>query len=201
MNKWEQQYLQHLLSLPGVVSASYEPITLRLADRTGYTPDFLVVMADGSVQFHEVKGYSRDDAIVKFKVAAELYKNVFVIVRKGGAGSWEEMFRLNDGEKKKRSRKPKVDPPLVAKPRQTGFSSARPPQRMSYQAMCQSPAHKRVLDMKPRAFRDLRDRLGKSPSEMDSLVGLPHPGVWEKLENGSITLYQQRHVEAIMELL
>lgn len=206
MNKWEQQYLQHLLSLPGVVSASYEPLTLRLADRTGYTPDFLVVMADGSVQFHEVKGYSRDDAIVKFKVAAELYKNVFVMVRKGGAGSWEEMFRLNDGEKKKRSRKskPKADPPLVAKSRQVGFtspSSARPPQRMSYAMMSQSPEHKPVLDMKPRDYLALRVRLGKSCEEMDMLVGLPKVGTWEKFENGSLSIYHQRHVEAVGRLL
>jgi hypothetical protein len=205
MNKWELQYHQFIMSQPGVVSAAYEPLTLRLADRTGYTPDFLVVMSDGSVQFHEVKGFSRDDAIVKFKVAAELYhKNVFVMVHRSG-GSWEEMFRLNDGDKKRsRKPKPKADPPLVAKSRQVGFSSPssdRPPQRMSYGVMSQSPEHQRVLKMKPREFLALRVRLGKSCEEMDMLVGLPKVGTWEKFENGSLSIYHQRHVEAVGRLL
>lgn len=52
---------------------AFEPIRLRLADRTTYTPDFLVMLADGSMEFHEVKGHMEDDAAVKFKVASEIY--------------------------------------------------------------------------------------------------------------------------------
>lgn len=54
----------------------FEPIRLRLAERTTYTPDFLVVYDNGgmvSIKFIEVKGFKRDDAMVKFKVARELY--------------------------------------------------------------------------------------------------------------------------------
>jgi hypothetical protein len=55
----------------GVVDWWFEAIKLRLADKTWYTPDFAVLMADGTLELHEVKGFWRDDARVKIKVAAE----------------------------------------------------------------------------------------------------------------------------------
>jgi hypothetical protein len=77
MNKTEAAYAQHLdaLKLAGeIVGYRFEAMTLRLADRTSYTPDFLVETVDGPrLEFHEVKGFWRDDARVKFKVAAELF--------------------------------------------------------------------------------------------------------------------------------
>ena len=50
---------------------AFESVRLRLAGRTTYAPDFLVV-ADRII-FVEVKGHMRDDAAVKVKVAAELH--------------------------------------------------------------------------------------------------------------------------------
>ena len=44
---------------------SFEGITLRLADRTTYTPDFVVMLANGELELHEVKGFWTDDAKVK----------------------------------------------------------------------------------------------------------------------------------------
>lgn len=56
----------------------FEKIKLRLADNTFYTPDFCVFMADGTIEFHEVKGSwkapGQDDSKVKIKVAAETYQ-------------------------------------------------------------------------------------------------------------------------------
>jgi hypothetical protein len=61
-----------------VLHYDYEPERLRLADNTYYVPDFRVLMADGTIEFHEVKACKasdaflcEDDARVKFKVAAE----------------------------------------------------------------------------------------------------------------------------------
>jgi hypothetical protein len=48
----------------------YAPLRLVLADRTTYEPDFFVIASDYSVELHEVKGFWRDDARVKIKVAA-----------------------------------------------------------------------------------------------------------------------------------
>lgn len=48
---------------------------MRLADNTFYTPDFMVLLQDGSIEYHEVKGSwkapNQEDSKVKIKVAAE----------------------------------------------------------------------------------------------------------------------------------
>jgi hypothetical protein len=51
----------------------FEAITFRLGDDCRYTPDFMVIAEDDVVEFHEVKGFWRDDAKVKLRVAAEQY--------------------------------------------------------------------------------------------------------------------------------
>lgn len=74
----------------------FEGVKLRLADNTFYTPDFAVMLSDGSMQLHEVKGYWQDDAKAKIKVAASLYPFEFIAVRKqskkAGGGFIEEHF-------------------------------------------------------------------------------------------------------------
>jgi hypothetical protein len=59
----------------------FEPEKLRLADRTYYTPDFRVLLNDGTVEFHETKGFWEEDARVKFKVAAEQHPYTFKAIR------------------------------------------------------------------------------------------------------------------------
>jgi hypothetical protein len=76
MNKREAKYAAELelrKKSGEMLWWAFEPIKLRLADRTFYTPDFSVMLADGTIEFHEVKGFMEDDAAVKFKVAAETY--------------------------------------------------------------------------------------------------------------------------------
>ena len=73
----------------------FEGIKLRLADNTFYTPDFAVMVADGTMECHEVKGHWQDDARVKIKVASSLYPLRFIAVKKalkrdGGGFSVEE---------------------------------------------------------------------------------------------------------------
>ena len=86
MNKTEQAYAHHLdwLKSEGeVLEYRFESVTLRLAKRTRYTPDFMLIMDDGTIELHEVKGFWRDDARVKIKVAAEMYPMFrFVAVKK-----------------------------------------------------------------------------------------------------------------------
>lgn len=60
----------------------FEGIKFRLADNTFYTPDFVVMLACGLIQCHEVKGKWEDDAKVKVKVAASIYPFDFIAVRK-----------------------------------------------------------------------------------------------------------------------
>jgi hypothetical protein len=91
MNKTEAAYAGYLEAqkIAGkLVWYEFEPITLRLANRTSYTPDFLVLRDDGVLECHEVKGFWRDDAKVKTKIAAEKFPFRFVVIRKV-KGGWD----------------------------------------------------------------------------------------------------------------
>lgn len=68
---------------------AYEVVTLKLADDTRYTPDFAVMLANGELEMHETKGFMRDDAWVKLKVAAEKFPFRFRLVKRE-KGAWTE---------------------------------------------------------------------------------------------------------------
>jgi hypothetical protein len=95
MNKLEAAYAGHLQSqqISGDIEYfAYESVKFRLADRTWFTPDFLVMARDGAISFHETKGFMRDDAAVKLKTAAEMYPFPFLLVRKipnREGGGWQ----------------------------------------------------------------------------------------------------------------
>lgn len=69
-----------------------QAVTLRLANGCRYTPDFAVLhaFAPGSGSFYEVKGWMRDDAAVKIKVAAAQFPAwaFWLVWRK--AGQWQQ---------------------------------------------------------------------------------------------------------------
>lgn len=98
MNKTEARYDQHLQAITGIVIAwhKFEGVKLRLADNTFYSPDFAVMLLNGSLEMHEVKGFWEDDARVKIKVAAALYpfrfKALKPIAQKNGGGWSVEEF-------------------------------------------------------------------------------------------------------------
>ncbi len=99
MNKTEAAYAQHLEGLKAageVAWYAFEGMTFKLADRTRYTPDFAVMRSDGLMELHEVKGFWRDDARVKIKVAAEMFPFRFIAVmakpKKAGGGWSVEVF-------------------------------------------------------------------------------------------------------------
>jgi hypothetical protein len=93
MNQLEFRYALELEARKQAGAISdyrYEPMRLILAKRTSYLPDFLVLTADGEVEFHEVKGFMRDDAHVKLKVAAATFPFFrFWLVRAGKRGEPE----------------------------------------------------------------------------------------------------------------
>lgn len=92
MNKLEARYSRHLdlLRLGGEVHAwKFEAITLKLAEKCRYNPDFVVILQSGEIECHETKGFRRDDAIVKLKVAASTFPwFVFRLVTWDG-GAWK----------------------------------------------------------------------------------------------------------------
>jgi len=94
MNKTEQAYgekLEHMKRSGEIEWYKFEGIKLRLANRTFYTPDFFVMLPDGTLEVHEVKGFWEDDARVKIKVAAEMYPFKFIAIKvraKKHGGGW-----------------------------------------------------------------------------------------------------------------
>lgn len=94
MNKTEAAYAETLKArvMAGEVAwFKFEGLKFRLADNTFYTPDFAVMLSDGAMEAHEVKGHWQDDARAKIKIAADLYPFRFVAVKaktKKDGGGW-----------------------------------------------------------------------------------------------------------------
>lgn len=73
MNKLERSYageLEYMRQEGKVLAWQFEAIKLLLAERTSYTPDFLVVLPNGEIELIEVKGFWQEDARAKTKIAA-----------------------------------------------------------------------------------------------------------------------------------
>lgn len=100
MNKTESRYADLLKANPDVAWFRHEPFSLRLSSPAAgqparYTPDFLIVMQDGTTYLDDVKGSGMDDAAaaVRAKCAAEIYPIwTFRIAkerRKKDGGGWD----------------------------------------------------------------------------------------------------------------
>lgn len=98
MNQLEARYSLYLEGLKrseDILEYQFEPLKLRLADKTYYSPDFMVINKDSEIEIHEVKSTSKgkpfyeDDAIVKLKVAAEQFPFKFKMVWINKTLGWE----------------------------------------------------------------------------------------------------------------
>lgn len=82
MNKAEAAYAAWLVTDADVAGYWFEPFSLRLTrppagQPATYTPDFLVLMKDGTTFVDDVKsprGFDDNAAIVRLKCAAEMYQ-------------------------------------------------------------------------------------------------------------------------------
>lgn len=76
---WEAnyaRYLNWLVKQGQITEWQYEPRTFEFPVKRGnrsYTPDFMVVLPDGRVEWHEVKGWMDDNSRVKLKRFAKHY--------------------------------------------------------------------------------------------------------------------------------
>jgi hypothetical protein len=88
LNKTEKARLSLLEALK-VPCLNVQAITLKLADDCRFTPDFSYVNENGKLTFEDVKGFQREDALIKIKVAARKFSEFsFVIVKKTASG-WD----------------------------------------------------------------------------------------------------------------
>lgn len=91
MNKLERAFWARLQSAKhdGIFREIYrEPIKLRLAGNTFYTPDFLTYGGFNGFCLWETKGYMREDASIKLKVAAAKYPGFRWTLVQRDRGQW-----------------------------------------------------------------------------------------------------------------
>lgn len=95
MNGTEKRYaavLDARLHAGEVAWYAFESMTFKLADDTRYTPDFAVMLMDGSFELHEIKGgYAMEDSVVKWKCAGEKFPFQFRMIwarKKADGGGW-----------------------------------------------------------------------------------------------------------------
>ena len=89
LNKTETAYLAHLRAMkpPWI---GIQNITVKLADDCRLTPDFCTVGADGKLTLVDVKGFQREDAFIKMKVAARLFPMFRFLIVTRQSGAWSE---------------------------------------------------------------------------------------------------------------
>jgi hypothetical protein len=94
MNQLERRYSLHLeaLRIAGEIHAwAFEPEKFRLAlkgDACFYTPDFRVLLNDGTVEFRDTKGFMQEDALIKIKWFVSQHPYPLVVVR-WVKGEWQ----------------------------------------------------------------------------------------------------------------
>jgi len=86
-SKWEANYalyLDFLIQQNQILNWEFEPDQFFFEEiRTGtrtYTPDFKVFNTDGSIEYHEVKGYMDSRSKTKLKRIAKYYPDVKVVL-------------------------------------------------------------------------------------------------------------------------
>ena len=81
LERWYASRLDILKNSGDVIDYWFESVKFKLADKTFYTPDFLVMMANCELEIHECKGFMLDDANVKIKVAADKFPFKFKLIK------------------------------------------------------------------------------------------------------------------------
>lgn len=88
LNRTEKAYLEHLRA-DGARELQVQSITFKLGDDCRFTPDFTYIDAAGKFVAVDVKGFQREDALVKIKTAARRFTWVQFVVVKKDKDSWQ----------------------------------------------------------------------------------------------------------------
>ena len=90
-SSWEANYARYsnwLIEQDEITSWEYEPDTFEFeAIKRGtrfYTPDFKIVNNDGSVEYHEIKGWMDPKSRTKLKRMAKYHPNIKVVLIDSG---------------------------------------------------------------------------------------------------------------------
>lgn len=88
LNKLEKRRLEYLRMLR-VPCLGIQNLTFKLADDTRLTPDFSFIDENGRLTLDDVKGFQREDALIKMKVAARQFPWARWIISKWVSDHWE----------------------------------------------------------------------------------------------------------------
>lgn len=91
-SKTEQRFAQHLdlqFKAGEIKGWKYEPMRLNLGGGAWYKPDFEVIEDDLSITLFEVKGFWREAARVRIKVAAANFPEFRFVGVQEKRGTWE----------------------------------------------------------------------------------------------------------------
>jgi len=90
-----ETYLEQQKQSGEILWYKFEGMKFRLADNCFFSPDFNVLLANGEMEMHEVKGAKAIfacDAKAKTKIASEMYPFRFIVafpIPKKNGGGWE----------------------------------------------------------------------------------------------------------------
>ena len=88
LNKLESAWLTVLRADITLAWVGVHALTFKIGDDCRYTPDFIALNLDGELIAYETKGFMRDDARVKLKVAARMFSFVGFVLVERKAGAW-----------------------------------------------------------------------------------------------------------------
>jgi len=99
-NKLEEAYAKHLeadLQAGKILKWWVKPAKMTLANNCTLTPDFMIQDLDGSICFHETKGFMREDALLKLKFFVQIYPfDMYLITKEKvhGGYAWKKVLYL-----------------------------------------------------------------------------------------------------------
>jgi hypothetical protein len=88
LNKLESAWLAVLRADITLAWVGVHALTFKIGDDCRYTPDFIALNLDGELIAYETKGFMREDARVKLKVAARMFPFVGFVLVERKAGAW-----------------------------------------------------------------------------------------------------------------
>lgn len=90
-NDWESRYGSQLhlrMMASDIAMYAYQPIRLRLATAVWYTPDYIVRHIDNTIECVEVKGFMREAANLRLKIAVDRFPQFRFTIAKLDKGNW-----------------------------------------------------------------------------------------------------------------
>ena len=84
MNRLEGAYANHLDQEKREGRIEYwvfESVKFGIGAGAWFCPDFMIMRTDGQIEFHETKGFMREAANFRLKVAADKYPFRFVLIK------------------------------------------------------------------------------------------------------------------------